>query len=65
MPLNKAFEAEASDVVRQALTAEYPDTTASIVDEFTRRCIHKVLMVLQELLSDCTADKVINRHFLH
>jgi hypothetical protein len=53
--LEQEFETETPEVVRQALTVEHPDSTASILDEFTRRCVHKVLAVLQELLPNSTA----------
>ncbi len=56
--LEQAFEAETPHVVRHALAAKHPDTTASILDEFTEQCVHKVLTVLQELLTIFTADKV-------
>src|SRR5690606_19765948 len=35
--LEQEFEAETPGVIRQALAADHPDTTASILDEFTRR----------------------------
>ena len=47
--LEQEFESETPDVVRQAV--EHPDARASILDEFTGRCVHKVLAVLQDLLS--------------
>jgi secernin len=49
--LEQEFEAEVPDVMKRALAAEHPDTTASLLDEFTQRCVHKVLSVLQELLT--------------
>jgi secernin len=49
--LEQEFEAEAPNVVRQALAVKHSDIRASILDEFTQRCVHKVLVVLEELLS--------------
>jgi secernin len=49
--LEEEFEAETPAVVRQALAAGSPDETATILDDFTHRCVDKVLSALQELLS--------------
>jgi secernin len=50
--LEQEFEAETPNVVRQALAVEHPSARASILDEFSQRCVSKVHMVLQELLLD-------------
>jgi hypothetical protein len=55
--LEQEFEEEITEVVRQALAAEQPATTAGILDEFTERCVHKVLTALQELIANFTTDK--------
>lgn len=49
--LEQEFEIETPSVVRQALAADHPETRACILDEFTERCVHKVITMLQELLS--------------
>ncbi len=48
--LEQEFEAETPSVVRQALAVDQLTTRAAIMDEFTQRCVDKVLTVLQELL---------------
>jgi secernin len=50
--LEQEFEAETTAIVEQALAAEHAGTTASTLDDFSQRCVSKVLIVLQELLSD-------------
>jgi hypothetical protein len=47
--LEQAFESETPEVMRQAV--EHPADRAFILDEFTQRCISKVLAALQEFLS--------------
>lgn len=55
--LEQEFEAETAEVMRQALAEENSDRTAAILDEFSRRCVGKVLMALQELFSTFTVDE--------
>jgi secernin len=47
--LEQEFESQMPDVLQQA--AAYPSTRATILDEFTHRCVGKVLVALRELLS--------------
>lgn len=56
--LEQEFEAEVAEVMREAVAAQHPNTTASILDDFSQRCVGKVLTALQELLSIFVIDKV-------
>jgi secernin len=47
--LEQEFESQMPDVLQQA--AAYPSTRATLLDEFTHRCVGKVLVALRELLS--------------
>lgn len=55
--LEAEFEAELPEVMKAALAAAHPDTTASILDGFTGRCVGKVLAAFEELLAGFAADK--------
>jgi|GEM_PF-6674020 secernin len=54
-PLEQEFEAELPDVVRQARAAKDANRTSLILDEFTERCVQRVMVVLRELLSEFSA----------
>ncbi len=56
--LEQEFEAATVPVMQQALAAEQPEARASILDEFTRGCVHQVLAALEELLAAFAADEV-------
>ena len=50
--LEQEFEAQAPNVVKQALAVDHPGDRASILDEFSQSCVGNVLTVLRELLLD-------------
>jgi hypothetical protein len=61
--LEQEFEEEITEVVRQALAAKQSASAALIMDEFSERCVHKVLTALQELMAKFTTNsraKLIN-----
>lgn len=54
--LEEEFAAETPVVISAALAATVPDATAALLDDFTGRCVQKVLSVLEELLADFAVD---------
>jgi secernin len=54
-PLEQEFEVELPDVLRLARAARDADSTSLILDEFTERCVQRVMAVLRELLSEFSA----------
>ncbi len=53
--LEKEFEAETPGVVEQAVAEQQANRRARILDEFTGRCVSRVLQTLRELLAEFPA----------
>jgi secernin len=56
-PLEQEFEAELPDVIKQARASKDANRASFVLDEFTDRCVNRVLVALRELLSEFSAGR--------